>query len=66
MTVINCTNVCLLSDIYHHREVLVFAQQLCNNMSSTEAVRELQAKEHNFKNRLRNRLAKALSEDLHW
>lgn len=35
-------------------------------MSSTEAVREFQAKEHNFKNRLRNRLAKALSDDLHW
>ncbi|KAA0713144.1 hypothetical protein E1301_Tti013592 [Triplophysa tibetana] len=35
-------------------------------MSSTEAVREFQAKEHNFKNRLRNLLAKALSEDMHW
>ncbi|KAI7807396.1 hypothetical protein IRJ41_003153 [Triplophysa rosa] len=35
-------------------------------MSSTEAVREFQAKEHNFKNKLRNRLAKALSEDLQW
>ncbi len=57
-------SVSLIRCLSSQRCADVWAQQFGDNMSSTEAVREFQAKERKCRNQLKKRLENALSRDL--